>query len=120
MWREPNQNVPDQNFINTPNAGGNQQQFNGRVDHNISDRHRFFARFTYWTVDDIGMNRIGNITAGAPSHQHTHQAVLGNTYSFSPTLIMENRLSFTRGYYDDLPPTLGLTTAYTVRHGESE
>ena len=38
---------------------------------------------------------------------HTHQAVLGDTYSFSPTLIMENRLSFTRGYYDDLPPSLG-------------
>jgi hypothetical protein len=106
-WRSPNTNLPGGNFSNSPTAGGTQQQFNGRVDENLSDRHRLFARFTYWRVNDISMSRQSNLTGGAASNQNTHQAVLGDTYSFSPTLVMENRLSFLRGYYDDNPPSDG-------------
>jgi hypothetical protein len=58
-------------------------------------------------VNDIPANRLGNQTGGAASNQATHQAVLGDTYSFSPTLIMESNLSFTRAYYDDNPPSVG-------------
>lgn len=103
----PNTNGTGYNYINNFNPGGNQQQFNVRVDQNSSDKQRFFSRFTYWTVDDIAANRYGNLTGGAGSRQHTHQAVLGHTYSFSPTLIMDSRLSFTRAYYDDQPQSLG-------------
>jgi hypothetical protein len=100
-WPEPNSGY--NNYASNFNPGGNQQQFDARVDETLSENHRFFTRFTYWTVDDIGANKYNNLTAGAASHQHTHQAVLGDSYSFSPTLMMENRLSFTRGYYDDAP-----------------
>jgi hypothetical protein len=99
------------NYAGVANPGGRQQQFNARVDENISEKQRFFARFTYWTINDISMNRFNNITAGAASNQATHSAVLGDTYSFSPTLIMESRLSFSRAYYDDNPPNLGTDLA---------
>jgi hypothetical protein len=107
-WPSPNASNPGYNYAGTPNPGGKQQQFNARVDENLSDRHRLFARFTYWTVNDTPMNRFNNLTAGAGSNQATHQAVLGNTYSFSPTLVMENRFSYSRAYYDDNPPSVGL------------
>jgi hypothetical protein len=107
MYPDPNASAPTYNYAYTDNPGGNQQQFVGRVDQTLSDNHRIFGRFSYWTVDDIGANRFANQTGGAASHQHTHQIVLGDTYSFSPTLIMDSRLSYTRGYYDDAPPSLG-------------
>jgi hypothetical protein len=107
-WPSPNSNGVGYNYANTPNPGGKQQQFNGRVDQNLSEKHRLFARFTYWTIVDTPMNRMNNITAGAGSDQATHQGVLGDTYSFSPTMIMENRLSATRAYYDDNPPSVGM------------
>jgi hypothetical protein len=106
-WPAPNSTSSAGNFASTSNPGGRQQQFNARVDENLSERHRLFARFTYWTVNDISNNRYNNATAGAASNQATHQAVLGDTYSFSPTMVMENRLSFSRAYYDDAPPSVG-------------
>jgi hypothetical protein len=110
-WPSPNASGAGYNYANIPNPGGKQQQFNVRVDENFSEKHRFFARFTYWTVNDDPMNRFSNATAGAGSNQATHQIVLGNTYSFGPTLVMENRLSFSRAFYDDNPPSLGLDLA---------
>jgi hypothetical protein len=110
-WPTPNSTSSAGNYASTMNPGGTQQQFNARVDQNLSDKHRFFTRFTYWTVNDISANRYNNMTAGAASNQATHQAVLGDTYSFSPTMVMENRLSFSRAYYDDNPPNVGTDLA---------
>lgn len=110
-WPSPNTTVAGGNFTSTPNPGGRQQQFLIRADENISEKQRFFARFTYWTVNDEPMNRFNNLTKGSPSNQATHQGVLGDTYTFNSSLIMENRLSFTRGYYDDNAVSIGTDLA---------
>ena len=51
---------------------------------------------------------LWNATAGAASNQATHQIVLGDTYTVSPTLIVEGRFSFSCAYYVDNPPSVGL------------
>jgi len=106
-WPAPNANLSNGNFVNTPAPGGKSYQINARGDQSLSDKQRLFLRFTYWNLADISMNRYSNLTAGAASHQRTHQAVIGDTYTLDPSLILDLRLSFTRGFYDDVPPSHG-------------
>ena len=80
-----------------------------RLDYNVSDNHRIFARYTYWNAMDIPFNTYDNVlTSNASSQNIAHQAVIGDTYSFNPTTVLDVRLSYLREYYDDLQPSEGL------------
>src|SRR5262249_58911049 len=41
------------NYTANASVGGDNDQFNARLDHNLSDRHRVFARYTYWTNTNL-------------------------------------------------------------------
>ena len=36
------------NFTANASVGGDNDQYNGRVDHTFSEKHRMFVRYTYW------------------------------------------------------------------------
>ncbi len=105
----PNTEGQAYNWFSVPEIGNDGDQFNVRLDYNVSDNHRIFARYTYWNAMDIPFNTYDNVlTSNASSQNIAHQAVIGDTYSFNPTTVLDVRLSYLREYYDDLQPSEGL------------
>lgn len=99
------------NYLASPVEGDNQNQYNARVDYTISNKQRFFARYTYWTGTDKAPSEYndanGFLTDPAHGVNHTHQAVLGDTYTFNPTTILDVRISYLRQYAASIPAALG-------------
>jgi len=87
-------------------AGNNADQYTGRVDYNLSDKQRLFARYTNWGQVDIPYNQLGNFTKNSFSHNRSQQAVLGDTYTLNQTSILDVRLAFARQFTDNQPFTL--------------
>ncbi|MBI4909531.1 MAG: TonB-dependent receptor [Acidobacteria bacterium] len=100
------------NFAKQGSAGGDNDQFNLRADHTISDKHRIFGRYTRWESLNISPDVYGNgLVSGdpiSPEYFLTQQALFGDTYLFSPTTILDTRLSYMRWYNDRTPGTLGI------------
>lgn len=121
-WGQPN--VPGQaftrnfNFSKNATAGGDNDQINVRGDRNISDRQRLFGRFTRWNSSNQPVDVYGNgLRAGDPYSPEifvTTQAVAADTYSFSPTAILDVRVSYMRWNYARLPGTLGIELSKTL------
>jgi hypothetical protein len=107
-WPEPLQpNDPNANFRNTPNTGNNANQFTERVDWNLNDKQRLFARYTSWRQVDLPYNQLGNFTKNSFSHNYSQQAVLGDTYTLNQSSILDVRLDWSRQFTDNQPFTLG-------------
>jgi hypothetical protein len=67
-------------------------QYNARVDQIISDKQRLFGRYTYWNINTFPTQyTFGNTAGGPESSVRTqvidHQVVLGDIYSFSPSMV---------------------------------
>jgi len=99
------------NFVNYAGSGGNNDQYNGRVDFKWSDKQTIFGRYTQWNSTNIGSQPYKNgLISGdpiSPESFKTYQAVIGDTYVFNPTFIGDLRLSYTRWNYVRTPGTLG-------------
>lgn len=110
-WPEANSSIPgaNYNYVSTPvpSTGNNANQFTERVDYNLLDKHRFFARYTYWGQVDIPYNQLGNFTKNSFSHNRSIQGVLGDTYTVNPSTILDVRLAYDRQFTDNQPATLG-------------
>ncbi len=100
------------NYARNASTGGDNDQINIRGDHQISDKQRLLARFTRWSSSNLPVDVYGNgLRNGdpySPEHFVTTQAVLADTYVFSPNKIFDIRGGFTRWYYTRIPGTLGL------------
>ena len=108
-FARPNSSAnPSFNFVSAPVVGTDNHQYNSRVDYNISNKQRAFARYTYWGFNDIAQNAFKQITPAPPldstyggTHLFSHQAILGDTYTFNPTTIADVRVSYTRQTLDN-------------------
>jgi hypothetical protein len=98
------------NYTTAMSVGGNFDQINERVDFNISDKQRFFARFTYWTMLDLPKDPFKNgICPDRCTETYRSKPItLGDTYSFSPTTILDVRLGYARFAYLRTPLTQGI------------
>ena len=107
----PNTNQSGGNYTNNSNTGGWSNQFSIRGDHNLSDKQRLFVRYTHWDTWTLSQNLYNNTpNQGQGSKQPTasHDAVIGDTYSFSPTLQADFRLAFHRLYFQLTPSSYGM------------
>ena len=97
------------NYTANASVGGNNDQYNARVDHSFSDKNRLFLRYTYWTNLNLPIDPYQTKTCVDRCTEtfNTHDVVLADTHSFSPTLIGDIRLSYMRFSYDRTPLTLG-------------
>ena len=97
------------NFTANASVGGDQNQYNGRVDHTVSDKQRIFTRYTYWSNLNLPIDPYGTKTCvdRCTEAMNTNQAVIGDTYTLSPTMFLDLRLSFTRFSYDRKALTAG-------------
>lgn len=102
------------NFSANANAGGNNDQFNTRIDHTLSDKQRLFARYSYWTNLSLAEDPYGThvYQDRGPETWITNSAVVGDTYVLSPQTVLDFRMAFLRFVYARTPASLGtnLTT----------
>jgi hypothetical protein len=97
------------NYVNNASVGGNNNETVVHLDQNVSDRQHITARYTYWGNLNLPIDPLGTGVCQDRCAEifNTNNFVLGDTYSFSPTTIMEVRLSYQRFSYDRTPKTLG-------------
>ena len=113
LWPLPN--LPGLPFTNINNyatnavTGGDNDQVTARVDQNISDRQRFFGRFTYWSDSNLAWDPYGThvYSDRGPETFRAKQIVLGDTYFFSPTAMLDLRLNYLRFAYNRTPESVG-------------
>ena len=97
------------NFSKILPDGGDNDQINLRVDQNVSDKQRVLARYSRWHSKNVPVDIYGNgVITGGPEDFVTTQAVLADTYSLSPTTILDVRASFMRWFYARIPGHLGI------------
>jgi hypothetical protein len=94
------------NYITPYSESDNTYQLSGRFDYDLTSKQRAFARFTLWNVLDSPIN-IMQGASGYPTHSagaqnHTNQIVVGDTYTFNPTTVLEFRADYMR--QDSVPP----------------
>ena len=101
-WALPN--VPGTPFTQTNNnivnagTGTDNDQWGVRGDYNLSEKQRIFARFTRW--DWHGLPSDPFLVGGGNNLTIvTDQAVLADTYTLSPTTILDFRLAYLRDFY---------------------
>ena len=105
----PNQPGLSNNFITQMATGGINQQFNARVDHRFSENNNLFARYSYWKADSNAYDAWGTHTAGqGHTGIYTHSAILGDTHAFSPSTILDLRLSYLRVFQHEFPNSVGV------------
>jgi hypothetical protein len=112
-WALPN--GPGNQFTNVNNytanasVGGDNDQVNARGDHVFSDKHRLFLRYTYWQNLNLPIDPYKTKTCVDRCTEtfNTNQGVVGHTWTITPTLIADFRLSYLRFSYDRTALTAG-------------
>jgi hypothetical protein len=97
------------NYTANASVGGDNDQYNGRVDHTFSEKNRMFGRYTYWTNLNLPIDPYGTQTCVDRCTEtfSTNQAVIADTWTINPTLIADFRVSYTRFSYDRSALTAG-------------
>ncbi len=97
------------NWVGNGSGGGNNNETVVHIDQNVSDKQHITARYSYWGDLNLPNDPFQNGVCQDRCTEvfNTNNFVLGDTYSFSPSTIMEVRLSYQRFVYDRTPSTLG-------------
>ncbi len=95
-WREPNA-VPTNVFTNANNyfasgkAANNDDRFDSRLDHNVTDKFRLWARGSFSVGKNVPLNGFGNVgtsSGDGPSFNHNYNVAVNAVYTMSPTTIL--------------------------------
>jgi hypothetical protein len=111
-WPLPNQAATltnTNNYIVNYRSGSSANQTNVRLDGNVSDKQHMFGRFSVSNPYTIPADTYGTggllTTISVTSAQ---QGVFGDTYTFSPTTVLDLNLAVLRNYNTRAPNNLGL------------
>jgi hypothetical protein len=99
------------NYITNAGTGTDNDQWGIRGDYNMSQKQRVFARFTRWNWHGLPSDPF-NVGGGNTLTIVTDQAVVADTYSLSPTTVLDVRLAYLRNFYLSLGRLNG--TDYTT------
>jgi outer membrane receptor protein involved in Fe transport len=100
------------NYIYRTPIGGLQDQYIGRVDHTFNSKDNIFARYTYWRVLSNPYDAWGTHTQGqGQTGIFSQQAVVGNTYSFNNTTMLDVRASWVGIFQNEAPDSSGIDLA---------
>ncbi len=97
------------NWTSNSSQGGNNNETVVHIDQNVSDKQHITARYSYWGNLNLPTDPFHNGVCQDRCTEvfNTNNFVLGDTYSFTPTTIMEVRLSYQRFSYNRVPETIG-------------
>jgi len=106
----PNQtNNPNGNFATAFSTGGDVDQYNERIDYNLSDKQRIFGRYTHNHILSLPDAPFSQICTDRCTETTTaHQVSLGDTFSFSPKTILDMHIGYTRYVYLRTPLSQGI------------
>jgi hypothetical protein len=81
----------------TSRQPNNEKQYVARIDHNLSDKQKLFGRYTYWNtyIPNCDICKMPAIPT-QPTFFTSQQIVVGDTYTLTPSLIADVRLSYNR------------------------
>jgi len=106
------------NYTTSPNRTQNFNNYDARVDHKLNDRNLLFARFSYNKVDTFIPPQFGTqngvqVSGGAynfdgPATDKAYQYLLGYTHIFTPSLLTDLRVGYTRINNLSLPLNYGI------------
>src|SRR5579872_2203836 len=95
-----------------------QNQWDGRIDHTFSETDSMFGRYTYGGADETYPNSLPVVKNGVPNplsfagsnrlnHAPSTQATLQEIHTFTPSLVNQIALGYTRFYLQVTPLDLG-------------
>jgi hypothetical protein len=97
------------NFATSYSSGGAVNQYNGRVDYNLSSKQRIYGRFTYSHILSLPDNPFSQICTDRCTETTTAKQVsLGDTLALSPKTILDLHLGYTRYVYVRTPLSQGI------------
>jgi hypothetical protein len=101
---------PTQNLVYTPGGGFNFQRYDGKVDHQFSSMHKIFGRYSQVRhrnesrpQREITEVRFQDVIVEPADFRNV---VISDTYTISPTMINESRISYNRRHFTREPETL--------------
>ncbi len=104
------------NFLQSAKSVTNKDNYLGRVDHYISEKSRLFGRFGYTPYANFSTLPGSAAAQTGPGYAYAARsinsdpatvALIAFTSTFSPTLLGEARLSYTRLQYNTYPVSAG-------------
>jgi hypothetical protein len=102
------------NYQYAVQGGYNFNTFDVRLDWNRTDHDLYFARMSYDSSDNFNQSDFPQQTNepelsvnGNKNYTHARAWVLGNTHTFSPTIVNEARIAYTRDNYGFQPSNIG-------------
>ncbi len=97
------------NYVVNRSVLQNESRYTLRLDHNFTKSNK--ANFRYTTTPAIGVRGFGSdVNGNTGVYSDAKQFLLSNTHIFSPRLINELRLSYTRGVFsEDFSPEFSIT-----------
>ncbi len=113
-WAQPNQpGTTTNNYIVNVATHPTLDQYIARIDWNASQKHRVFGRYTYHKGISPSALPYGYLDNPSLSRNAVHHFVLGDSYTVSPTTILDVRLSYLRssGFSGNtgVPANIGFT-----------
>jgi len=98
------------NFATNASLGGDNDEFTTKIDQNVSDKQHLFGRYTRWTNLNLPIDPFGTGVCQDRCTEAftTNNAEIDDVYDFSPTTVMDIRVSFDRMAYDRTPSSAGL------------
>jgi hypothetical protein len=106
----PNQtNNPSGNFVESYSTGGNVDQYNARIDYNLSSKQRIYGRYTHNHILSLPDEPFKDICSDRCTEDtKANQISLADTIAFSPTTILDLHLGYTRYVYLRTPLSQGI------------
>src|SRR5262249_18018587 len=100
-----------QNFQVAARDNNDFRQNLARIDHDFSERHRMFGRFTQSWLHYYHGNEFANESHGIDRYRKQWGGGLDHVYTFSPSLILNVKYGFTRFLQSDFPFSTGYDLA---------
>src|SRR5438309_1670268 len=105
----PGLNSPNGNFAESFSTGGDVDQYNERIDYNLSSKQRIFGRYTHSHILSLPDAPFKDICSDRCTEDTVaHQVSLGDTIAFSPKTILDVHIGYTRYVYLRTPLSQGI------------
>lgn len=101
LYPAPNRTVPGANFVSSPVERDDEHQFDVRLDHRFSDRSELTARYSFSDRDFFEPFPGSSGNALVPGYgnsvpRRAQNLLIGETHTFTPSLLNEFRFAFSR------------------------
>src|SRR5581483_501088 len=92
-WASPNSTDPARNYLQNFTDAVNRDQAHIRIDHLLTARDHLMGRYSHWNSD---YDQPNFIYSGQLWQHYPRNGVLGWTRTWTPRLVQESRVAYTR------------------------